>query len=63
MNKRKVSTGSDHTNAALATLGITLMWVFFVIWLIYGIAPVLVLAVLVNHGISRLAEWQNTQQG
>lgn len=44
----------DLFAAAITFAGINLMWIFFVIWVMYGLVPVLVLAVLVNHFITRL---------
>ena len=44
----------DFFNAAITFAGINLMWIFFVIWVMYGMVPVLVLAVLINHFITRL---------
>lgn len=44
----------DLFTAAITFAGMNLMWVFFVIWMLYGLVPVLVLAVLINHFITRL---------
>ncbi|MBY6066880.1 histidinol phosphate aminotransferase [Leisingera aquaemixtae] len=44
----------DFFTAAIMFAGINLMWIFFVIWVMYGMVPVLVVAVLVNHFINRL---------
>lgn len=44
----------DYTSAALTMLGVNMMWIFFVIWIAFGILPVLVIAALINHGITRL---------
>ncbi len=54
MRPCKLSAAPDYTNAALTMLGVNLMWVFFVIWAIYGLVPVMVLAAAINHGIDRL---------
>ncbi|MBQ4827052.1 MULTISPECIES: histidinol phosphate aminotransferase [unclassified Leisingera] len=44
----------DFFTAAITFAGINLMWIFFVVWVMYGMVPVLVLAVLINHLITRL---------
>jgi hypothetical protein len=46
----------DFTNAVITMLGVNLMWIFFVVWVLYGFVPVLVLAALVNHFTVRIAE-------
>ena len=40
-------------NQCILTLGVNLMWIFFVIWILFGFIPVVLLAVLINHGITR----------
>ncbi len=54
MQDRKLPQPTDLTNAAVSFLGVSLVWVFFVVWALFGMVPVLVLAVLLNHLISRL---------
>ena len=55
MHERERPDGTpDLFTAAITFAGMNLMWVFFVIWMMYGLVPVLVLAVLINHLISRL---------
>ncbi len=44
----------DLLETALGFIGINLMWVFFAIWVLYGIVPVLLLALFINHMITRL---------
>ncbi|MCL6285298.1 hypothetical protein M3P21_17350 [Ruegeria sp. 2012CJ41-6] len=43
--------------------GVNLTWVFIVIWALYGLIPVLALAALLNHAISRLRDRSGTQPG
>ncbi|KIC14792.1 hypothetical protein [Leisingera sp. ANG-Vp] len=52
----------DFFTAAIIFAGINLMWIFFVIWVMYGMVPVVVLAVLVNHFITRLEIRLNSQK-
>jgi len=59
MQDQKLPQTPDILAAAVTFLGINLMWVFVVIWMIYGMVPVLVLAVLINHVIDRLEKRQN----
>ncbi|OED48162.1 histidinol phosphate aminotransferase [Leisingera sp. S232] len=52
----------DFFTAAIMFVGINLMWIFFVVWVLYGLVPVLVLAVLINHFITRLEIRLNSQK-
>lgn len=52
----------DFFTAAITFAGINLMWIFFVIWVMYGMIPVLVLAVLINHFLTRLEIRLNSQK-
>jgi hypothetical protein len=55
MSEHRLTSAPDYTNAALTMLGVNLMWIFFVIWVVFGLIPVLLLALGLNHGITRLA--------
>ena len=44
----------DLFSAAITFAGINLMWVFFALWVVFGMVPVLILAVFLNHLINRL---------
>lgn len=59
MQDRKLPQPPDLTNAAVSFLGVSLVWIFFVVWALFGLVPVLLLAVLLNHLISRLDERLN----
>lgn len=54
MSERNIKAAPDYTAAAITMLGINLMWIFFVVWVIYGFVPVLILAIVINHLINRL---------
>ena len=54
MAQRKTSPAPNYTNPALMMLGLNLTCAFFVLWAIYGLVPVLLLAVTLNHMITRL---------
>ncbi len=60
MTPPKISAAPDYTNPALVMFAVNLIWIFFVIWVLYGFVPVLILAVLINHGIGRLDAWRTT---
>ncbi|MDE4131820.1 histidinol phosphate aminotransferase [Phaeobacter sp. QD34_3] len=47
-------TTPDLLETVLSFIGINLMWVFFAIWVLYGMVPVLLLALFINHLITRL---------
>lgn len=44
----------DYFNTAIAFAAANLLWILFVVWILFGMVPVLVLAVLANHLITRL---------
>ncbi|MGR3623892.1 histidinol phosphate aminotransferase [Pseudophaeobacter sp.] len=44
----------DLFTAAISFLGINLMWIFFAGWVLFGMVPVLLLALFLNHLIDRL---------
>ncbi|MCV6585232.1 MAG: histidinol phosphate aminotransferase [Marinibacterium sp.] len=44
----------DFTTAALTMLGVNLIWIFVTLWVIWGFLPVLLLALCLNHAITRL---------
>ena len=44
----------DFMTAALSFAGVNLLWIFLVIWVLYGMMPVLLLALVINHLITRL---------
>lgn len=59
MNKREPKTAPNYTNAALTMAWVNIMWVFGVIWAVWGIVPVLLLGLIFNHCIDRLAALRN----
>ncbi len=56
MQDRKLPAPPDLASAVAAFLGVNLLWVFFVIWVLYGIVPVMLLAFFINHMIDRLEQ-------
>lgn len=54
MRNRQIGPAPDYTNAALTMLGVNLLWVFFAIWAVWGLIPVLIAGWGINHLISRL---------
>jgi hypothetical protein len=59
MQDQKLPQSPDILALAVTFLGINMMWIFLVIWMVYGLTPVLVLAVLINHAINRLEQRLN----
>ena len=45
---------TEFLSATLSFLAVNLLWIFFALWLLYGMVPVLLLAVAMNHMINRL---------
>lgn len=50
-----VQSAPNYTNAALVMGFVNLMWVFVLIFILWGMPAVMVLAVILNAGIDRLA--------
>ncbi|KPD13874.1 histidinol phosphate aminotransferase [Phaeobacter sp. 11ANDIMAR09] len=46
----------DLFAAALSFVGLNLMWVFFAGWMLFGMVPVLIFALFLNHLIDRLED-------
>lgn len=61
-NTSREETGPDLFSAAIIFIGINLMWIFFALWVLFGMIPVLLLAVFLNHLINRLEIRQKHQQ-
>ncbi|MGR3496597.1 DUF6498-containing protein [Citreimonas sp.] len=53
MNDGHPKRVEDYTNANLVLILMNLLWIFGVIWTHWGLFPVLVLAVALNHVITR----------
>lgn len=54
MNESHRTAAPDYTNAALTMAAVNVIWVFCVLWAVFGFVPVVLLAVLLNYGISVL---------
>lgn len=54
MRNHQLGRAPDFTNAALIMGLVNLVWVFGVIWALYGIGTVLALAYALNLAIGRL---------
>lgn len=55
MNRRNIGSAPDYTNAALIMLAVNLIWVFGLLWAVFGFIPVLLIAAGLHHGIDRLS--------
>jgi len=62
-NRNVQQTGSEQQQepidlfaAALSFVGLNLMWVFFAGWMLFGMVPVLIFALFLNHLIDRLED-------
>ena len=49
MDNQHPGQAPDFTNAAINMLGINLLWIFFVVWMLWGVLPVLMIALLINR--------------
>lgn len=55
MREREITSAPDYTSAALTMLAVNLTWIFFVLWILAGFVPVLLLAAFLNHLVNRFA--------
>ncbi len=55
MQNRHPQKVEDYTNANLVLILVNLFWVFGVVWSTWGIGPVVILGLVLNHMINRLA--------
>ncbi len=56
MNNSPTGSAPDYTNAALIMLGVNMVWIFTLLWALYGFVLVLVLALAINHLVERFAQ-------
>ena len=61
MREREITSAPDYTSAALTMLAVNLTWIFFVLWILAGFVPVLLLAAFLNHLVNRLAMRRQAQ--
>lgn len=54
MNSQFPGRVEDYTRACLVLIFLNLLWVFGAIWATLGFFPVLLLALVLNHAITRL---------
>lgn len=55
MQFRPVQSAPNYTNAALGFGLVNLLWIFGVIWVLYGLTAVILMGTALNHAITRLA--------
>ncbi|MFW2587806.1 histidinol phosphate aminotransferase [Sagittula sp. SSi028] len=48
----------DYMTANMILLAVNLMWVFVAVWSVWGLAPVVLSAVALNHLITRLEHYR-----
>lgn len=44
----------DYQSALYIFCGVGLIWLFMIIWALYGMLPVVMIAVILNHIITRI---------
>ncbi|MBV7394010.1 histidinol phosphate aminotransferase [Mameliella sediminis] len=54
MDNRHPQSVEDYTTANMILIFVNLLWVFIAIWSYWGLGTVLLLALLLNHLITRL---------
>ena len=55
MPDREIREAPDYSNAALTMLGVNLLWCFGLVWALFGFWTTILLALILNHGITRLS--------
>lgn len=53
MRHPPISAAPNYTNPALVMLGVNFLWLFFAIWSLFGMIPLLLLALSIHHAIAR----------
>ena len=51
---RPIQRVEDYTNTCLVMGFVNLLWIFCVIWVLWGLPAVMVLGVILNAGINRI---------
>ncbi|MEX0340142.1 MAG: histidinol phosphate aminotransferase [Arenibacterium sp.] len=59
MREPRITAAPDYTAAALTMMGVNLTWIFFALWAVWGLVPVLLVALGLNHLLSR---WQERRR-
>lgn len=54
MNNKHPGRVEDYTTANLVLIFVNMLWIFGVIWSTWGLAPVILVALVLNHLITRL---------
>lgn len=54
MRRGNLPSAPDYTNAALAMGLVNLLWVFMILWALFGLPAVLVAGLLLDRMIARL---------
>ena len=54
MNRSPLGRAPDYTNAALAMGLVNLVWLFVLLWIVWGWPSVMLTALALNWGIDRL---------
>lgn len=54
MRDRHPKRVEDYTNANLVLIFVNLLWIFGLLWSTWGLVPVLVTGLVLNHAINRI---------
>ena len=54
MNNKHPGRVEDYTTANLVLIFVNMLWIFGAIWSTWGLAPVILVALVLNHLITRL---------
>ncbi len=56
MDHQPIGRAPDYTNAAINMMGINLLWIFFVVWVLWGVIPVLMIAYAINRFVEYVGD-------
>ncbi len=61
MSDEARAAAPNYFNPSMMMMLINLLWIFGVLWAVFGFGTVLIIAVLLNHAIDRIAARRLTQ--
>ncbi|MGP6087925.1 histidinol phosphate aminotransferase [Antarctobacter jejuensis] len=63
MSSHQPKPVEDYMTANMVLIFVNLLWVFVALWSYWGLGPVLIIAALLNHLITRLDEARRRHDG
>lgn len=57
MDDHKISRAPNYTNACIIMFGVNLAWILVAVWVTWGLVAAALLAMGINHLMTRVADW------